>query len=130
MGRRKRKIMNRTESLAYVKNYFHEIFEHKNIDAIDSFVDREYFDDDIGDPKVDHIENSKKFLSDLFTTKPNIGVRVDSAIEKDGVTTSFIEWYEKKDDENEVIRKGIVIFVLRNGKILRRHTFLYFEKSI
>ena len=122
--------MNSTESLAYVKKYFHEIFDKRNINAIDYLFDKDYFDDDIGDPNINHVENSKKFLSDLFANNPNIGVNVVSAIEKDGVISSFIEWYVNKDNKNEIIRKGVVIFVLRNEKILHRHTFIYYEKKI
>jgi hypothetical protein len=122
--------MNNSESLAYVKNYFHEIFNKRNINAVDYYFDKDYFDDDIGDPNINHIVNSKKFLSDLFANNPNIGVNVVNALEKDRVISSFVEWYEKKDNKIEIIRKGIVIFVLRNEKIVHRHTFIYYEKKI
>jgi hypothetical protein len=128
VGLPKEDIVNSTESLAYVKSYFHEVFDKRNINAIDYYFDKDYFDDDIGDPSINHIENSKKFLSDLFNKNPNIGVNVVNAIEKDGVISSFVEWYDKKDNDKGIIRKGIVIFVMRNEKILHRHTFIYFEK--
>lgn len=119
--------MNNQESLKFVRNYFDELFGKRNIDALDLYLDPEYFDDDIGDPSVDHIKNAKKFLKELFRKTPTIGVEVKDAMARDGVISAFLEWYVTESDMKRVIRKGIAIFVLRNQKILKRHTYIYYQ---
>ena len=54
--------MNDQESLECIRKYFDELFRKRNIDALDAYLAPEYFDDDIGDPKIDHIHNSKQYL--------------------------------------------------------------------
>jgi hypothetical protein len=50
--------MNNQESLEFVRTYFDELFGKWNLAALDLYLDKEYFDDDIGDPNVDHIHFS------------------------------------------------------------------------
>ncbi|PKO14385.1 MAG: hypothetical protein CVU39_15230 [Chloroflexi bacterium HGW-Chloroflexi-10] len=117
--------MDQQESLAFIREYFHQLFDLRNIDAIDHYLDRDYYDDDIGDPQVDHIQNSKEFLKNLFIKNPTIGVDVKDAISRDNVITAYLEWYVTKNDTRLTLRKGVAIFVLRGKKILKRHTFIY-----
>lgn len=120
--------MNNQESLEFIREYFDELFGKRNIDALDVYLDKDYFDDDIGDPKVDHIENSKAFLTKLFREKPTMGVDVKDAITRDGVISAFLEWFVCENNTKRIIRKGIAIFVLNNGKIRIRHTYIYYEE--
>jgi hypothetical protein len=117
--------MNNQESLEFVRKYFDELFGRRNVDALDVYLDKEYFDDDIGDPKVDHIENSKAYLQELFREKPTIDVDVQDAITQDNVISAFVEWFVWENNLKKTIRKGIVIFVLNNLKIRKRHTYIY-----
>jgi hypothetical protein len=120
--------MNNQESLEFVRTYFDELFGKQNIDALDVYLDPDYFDDDIGDPKVDHIKNSKEFLAALFRKNPTIGVDVIAAITQEEVISAFLEWFVMEKDAKRVIRKGIAIFVVRNRKILKRHTYIYYQE--
>jgi len=120
--------MNNQESLAFIRNYFDELFGKRNLDALDVYLDKDYFDDDIGDPHVDHIRNSKEYLAELFRTNPALGVNVTDAVTRDDVISVFLEWFVLKNDVKRIIRKGIAIFVLRDQKILKRHTFTYFQE--
>jgi len=120
--------MNNQEGLAFIRKYFNELFGKRNIDALDVYLDREYFDDDIGDPKVDHLENAKAYLQELFREKPTIGVDVKDAITQDDVISAFVEWFIFENRVKRIIRKGIVIFVLNNLKIRKRHTYIYYEE--
>jgi hypothetical protein len=120
--------MNNQESLEFVRNYFDELFGKRNINALDIYLDQDYFDDDIGDPSVDHIKNAKKFLKELFRKAPTIGVDVKDAIARDGVISAFLEWHVIESGVKRIIRKGIAIFVVRNQKILKRHTYIYYQE--
>jgi hypothetical protein len=118
--------MNNQESLTYVRKYFDELFDKRNVDALDEYLDPDYFDDDIGDPAMDHIKNSKEYLKELFIKQPTIGVEVFDAIERDNVISAYLEWYVLENDKKRTIRKGVAIFCLRNQRIFKRHTFIYY----
>lgn len=119
--------MNNQEGLAFIRKYFDELFGKRNIDALDVYLDKNYFDDDIGDPNADHIENSKAYLNELFRERPTIGVDVKDAITQDDVISAFVEWFVFENRVKRTIRKGIVILVVNNLKIRKRHTYIYFE---
>jgi hypothetical protein len=119
--------MNNQEGLEFIQKYFDELFGKRNINALDVYLDKDYFDDDISDPTVDHIKNSKEFLAELFRERPTIGVDVKDAITRDGVISAFIEWFVSENNSKRIIRKGIAIFVVNNQKILKRHTYIYSE---
>jgi hypothetical protein len=120
--------MNNQEGLEFIRKYFDELFGKRNIDALDVYLDKEYFDDDIADPNVDHKKNSKEYLAELFREKPMLGVDVKDAITHDGIITAFLEWFVQENSVKRVIRKGVAIFVVSNQKILKRHTYIYYEE--
>lgn len=120
--------MNNTESFDFIQKYFDEVFNKRNVDALDVFLDREYFDDDIGDPEVDHIQNSKDYLIELFDGTPAIRVDVKDTITRDNVISAFLEWFVCENSQKRVIRKGVAIFVVEGRRIRKRHTFIYFEE--
>ena len=117
--------MKDQESLEFIRGYFDELFGKRNVDALDAYLDIEYFDDDIGDPNVDHIQSAKQYLLHLFEDKPTIGVEVQDAVGRDGVISAFLEWFVTENDGKRIIFKGVAIFVLREQKILKRHTYIY-----
>lgn len=119
--------MNDLNGLEFIRTYFDELFNRRNIDALDIYLHEEYFDDDIGDPALDHIQSSKEFLADLFQRNPTIGVEVIDAITHENVISAFLEWSVQENGQKRVIRKGVAIFVIDDRKIRKRHTFLYFE---
>lgn len=120
--------MNDQEGFDYIKRYFFELFDRRNMEALHEFLDPEYFDDDIGDPAVDHIANSKEYLRQWFIEQASISVEVSGAAVKDDVISAFLEWHVSENGCKRVIRKGVAIFVLRDRKILRRHTFIYYNE--
>ena len=120
--------MDNSEGLEFIRKYFDELFNKRNINALDVYLDRDYFDDDIGDPNVDHLKSSKEFLTELFTRNPSIGVDVKDAITHDDVISAFLEWFVRENNKKRVIRKGIAIFVVAEQRIRKRHTFVYFEE--
>jgi hypothetical protein len=120
--------MNNQEALEFIRKYFDELFGKRNINALDVYLDKDYFDDDIGDPSVDHIQNSKEFLAALFRQRPGLGVDVKDAIVHDDVIAAFLEWVVNENDVKRTIRKGVAIFVVKDQKILKRHTYVYFEE--
>jgi hypothetical protein len=119
--------MNSQESLEFIRMYFDELFGKRNLDALDDFMDPDYFDDDIGDPGIDHIASSKEFLANLFQRQPTIGVDVLDAIARDNVISAYLEWHVQENNHKRTIRKGVAIFVVRDQRILKRHTFIYYE---
>jgi hypothetical protein len=54
-------------------------------------------------------------------------VEVNDAIARDDVISAYLEWITKENGSKQTIRKGVAIFVVKDQKILRRHTFIYFE---
>jgi len=120
--------MNNQEGLEFIKKYFDELFVKRNIDALYTFLDENYFDDDIGDPEINHLENSKAFLTELFKAQPSIGVDVKDAITLDNVITAYLNWFVVENNAKRIIRKGIAIFVLKDQKILKRHTYIYYQE--
>jgi len=117
--------MNNQEGFDFIRGYFDELFGKRNVKALDDYLDKIYFDDDIGDPSEDHIQNSKEFLKELFLRKPTIGVEVIDAICHDDVLTAYLEWYRMDSGSRQLVRKGVAIFVLNGKRIVKRHTFIY-----
>lgn len=97
--------MNNQEGLEFIRKYFDELFGKRNLDALDFYLDRNYFDDDIretdddiGETDVDHIKNSKAFLKEWFRTRPSIGVDVKDAMAQDDVIDLlYARLYVKSD---------------------------------
>jgi hypothetical protein len=120
--------MNNQAGLEFIRKYFDELFGKRNIGALDLYLDENYFDDDIGDAEVDHLENSKEFLAEWFRVQPTIGVEVIDAITQDNVISAFLNWFVIESNTKRIIQKGVVIFVVNNQKILKRHTYIYSEQ--
>ena len=120
--------MNNQEGLAFLRKYFDELFGKRNIAALDVYLDKDYFDDDIGDPAVDHIQNAREYLAELFKRSPATGVDVKDAIVHDNVIAAFLEWFAEENHVKRTIRKGVAIFAVKDQKIVKRHTYVYFEE--
>lgn len=120
--------MNDQEGFEYIRKYFDDLFGKRNVNALDVYLDPDYFDDDIGDPGVDHIQNSKEYLTNMFAQNPAVGVDVKAAIVRDGVISAYLDWHVTEKGVKRVIRKGVANFALKQGKIVKRHTFVYFEE--
>lgn len=120
--------MNHLEGLEFIRAYFDELFAKHNLAILDTCLDPCYFDDDIGDPAVDHLQNSKEYLTDLFRKDPTVGVTVVDAVTHDDVISAYLEWFRIKEGEKKVFRKGVAVFVISGRKIIKRHTFIYFEQ--
>jgi predicted SnoaL-like aldol condensation-catalyzing enzyme len=121
--------MNDQDAFEYIKGYFHDLFTRRDLTALDRYLDREYCDDDIGDPTVDQIANSKEYLGRLFLEKPTIGVDVIRAVSHGDVIAAFLEWHVREDDVRKVIMKGLANFQLRGNRILKRQTFIYYNEG-
>jgi hypothetical protein len=111
----------------FVRNYFHSLFIDKDIDSLDTYLDKEYWDDDIGSAGVDHIQNSKDFLRTLFIEDPTRGVEVKNVITLDDTITCYLYWYTMADEVKTIVRKGVVIFEMRGARIRKRHTYTYWK---
>lgn len=120
--------MNDQESLEFIRAYFDELFGKRNVNTLEVYLDKDYFDDDIGDPNVDHIENSREYLLELFKRQPTIGVDVKDAITQDGVISAFLEWFVLENNVKRTIRRGVAIFEVKDCKIYKRHTYVYYEE--
>lgn len=119
--------MTNAQALDFIRVYFDELFVKHNVDALDVYLHPDYSDDDIGSGEADHIQNSKDFLRDWFEKEPTIRVEVKDAMAQDDVITAFLEWHRTEKGVRQTLRKGVAIFVLKERKIYKRHTYLYFE---
>ena len=120
--------MKTGEAKTFIEAYFHELFENRDITALDRYLAKDYWDDDIGEEGIDHITNSKAFLQNLFQTRPKVKVRVGDVMIKDEVLAAYLEWYEREGEVEDVFRKGIALFEIKNMKIVKRHTYIYFDE--
>ena len=121
--------MNDSEALSFLREYFAALFIRHDLEVIDTYMAPDYFDDDIGDPNVNHLQCSKDFLADLFMRMPGIGVEVKSACCRDDVISAYLNWTLDENGQHRVIKKGVAIFVLRDRQIIKRHTFLYYSEE-
>lgn len=117
--------MNDQDALEYIRGYFDELFGKHNLAALDNYLDKDYFDDDIGDSAVDHIQNSKEYLRALFKNQPTIAVEVNKAVIFDNVITTYLEWYVLENGARKTLHKGVAVFVMKDRRIFRRHTYHY-----
>lgn len=121
--------MNQQQSLEFIRTYFHKLFVEHNVDILDEYLDPDYFDDDIGDPHADHIRNSKEFLREWFKRCPTVGVEVLDVMTHDEVLTAYLEWFDHENGVRKSLQKGVAIFVMKDKKIIKRHTFIYTKQS-
>jgi hypothetical protein len=121
--------MNDQEGFTFIREYFDELFGKRNVDALSSYLDENYFDDDIGEFEVDHVKCSKEFLAALFRRQPTIGVDVKAANVQDNVISAFLHWFVMEEEVKRIIRKGVAMFVVENRKIVRRHTYIYYDEA-
>lgn len=119
--------MNNQQALDWMRAYFHRLFVERDVDALDDYLHPDYFDDDIGAEVSDHVQDSKDYLRGWFQRTPGIGVDVLEAMAAGGVISAFLDWYVQEGGDKKVIMKGVAVFVLRDGKILHRHTFMYHQ---
>ena len=121
--------MNDGEAFEYIKNYFYELFVNKDLGTIDNYLVTNYYDDDIGETTDNHRKESKAYLLELFRKDPTINVCVKKVQVQDDVISAYLEWNSKKEDEIEVLRKGIAIFEIVDMKIRKRHTYIYYTNQ-
>jgi predicted SnoaL-like aldol condensation-catalyzing enzyme len=113
----------------FIYDYFNEIFNKRNIDELDIYLDENYYDDDIGEGSKNHIRNSKEYLSNIFKKNPTIEVEVIKVIVRDNVITAYLEWKAERNSKKVILRKGIGIFEIKENKIIRRHTYIYYQSK-
>ena len=88
-----------------------------------SYLHKDYGDDDIGESDANHIENSKRYLLELFKNNPQINVDVVKTMSMDGTIAAYLQWYIAGErGEKDIIRKGIAIFEIEDHHIRKRHT--------
>ncbi len=121
--------MNSEQAHAFVSRYFRRLFDDHDLNALDDYLHPNYWDDDIGDSAADHIENAKSYLAKVFGEKPRLRVDVRATIALDDVIMSYLEWYEGEGAERRTQMKGAAIFVLDEGRILKRHTYIYEKRA-
>ncbi len=122
-------VITQKQAEAFVKRYFELLFVDHDIESLDLNLDPNYWDDDIGKQGINHIQNSKEYLKQLFIKNPTIGVEVGNILTQDSTITSYVSWFILNGMERKVIRKGIAIFEMKNWKIAKRHTYVYFEEE-
>lgn len=119
--------MDKDAAEKFIRNYFHALFVEKDIDSLDDYLDKDYWDDDIGSTDVNHIQSSKEFLRALFIDDPTRGVEVKSVMTFDDTITSYLHWYTMTGGGKTIVRKGVAIFEMCGTKIRKRHTYTYWK---
>ncbi len=123
--------MNDDEGRAYIQKYYDQVFNGRNIDELEVFLDKEYDDDDIPDTEIDQIKNSREYLTNLFQKIPSIKVIVNGAITHDNIIVAFLEWYRIEKSLEQSLKKGICIFTINSeNKIIRKHNYIYFDTHV
>ena len=118
-------LLDNKDAFTFIEEYFSVLFKERKLEKLNDYLHQEYWDDDIGASGIDHIENGKQYLTQLFERKPKVGVIVKSAMICDNVITAYLEWYNDVTEMKSLWLKGIGLFVMDSGKIRKRHTFIY-----
>ncbi len=119
--------MTDKEAFAFISAYFHDLFDARDLSALDRYLSPDYFDDDIGPSCADHVGNSRRYLSDWFSREPTVGVTVNKAMISHDVISADLEWHTGEDIGGKTLMRGVACFVIRDGRITHRHTFMYFK---
>ncbi len=119
--------MTDKEAFAFIKTYFHDLFDKRDLSALDRYLSPDHFDDDIGPACSDHIANSKQYLSDWFAREPTVGVKVHKAMVSHDVISADLEWHAAENDGRRTLMRGVACFAVKDGRIVHRHTFMYFR---
>ena len=108
---------------------FRQITPDRDLSALDEYLHPNHWDDDIGQSSIDHIQNSKEYLTDLFHSIPTIGVEVHHTTITDNVITSYLEWFHEDKGRKITRMKGVGIFVMEGSQILKRHNYMYYKRE-
>ena len=119
--------MTDEQAAGFIREYFHALFETRDLDALGDYLHPDYIDDDIGNDRIDNIEAGKSYLTDLFRRHPTVNVSVGKTVVVDDVITSYLEWTTTRSGQAVVHIRGTATFVMDAGRIRRRHTFVYFN---
>lgn len=114
--------MTDEEAHVFIKSYFGDLFGSKNVEVLDTYLHKDYYDYDIGAEEQDHIGNSKAYLTSMFDRHPTIDVRVVKTMCHRDTIASFLEWYVLVDGVETIKSRGVGIFEIAEGKIRRRAT--------
>lgn len=117
--------MDDAEAFDFIRTYFHRLFVDRDLSALEAYLHPDYWDDDIGDPAVNHREDSRRYLAELFARQPRIGVTVERAVCQGEVIAAYLAWHEGE----AVLRRGVALFVVHGGQIVKRHTFIHEEAA-
>lgn len=120
--------MDQATAERFVRDYFRALFVDHDLDSLDTYLDKDYWDDDIGETGTDHIVNSKEYLRAMFTEKPGVGVEVKGVSTLDDTITSYLYWYVAEGGVKTITMKGVAIFEMKGKRIAKRHTYIYWEK--
>jgi hypothetical protein len=121
--------MNNAEAHRFLAHYFKRLFVDRDPSVLDECLHPEYHDDDIGPDCADHIRNSKEYLTALWRDVPTIGVAVRDTVVADDVIAAHLEWFHLENGKKVSRQKGVGIFVMEDGRIRKRHNYLYFRKE-
>lgn len=122
--------MTNQEARQFITRYFKALFTDRDVQALDEYLHPDYRDDDIGPDSPDHIQQSKEYLTRFFLEVPSIGVHVTETVVADNVITAYLEWYHLDQGRKVTRMKGIGLFVMEGGRILKRHTFIYYKNNV
>jgi len=122
--------MNDREATRFIEEYFSSLFMERDVDVLDRYLHPDYWDDDCGQEGINHIEDSKEYLRDLFSRIPTVGVSVGRVTAEGNVITAFLDWTLEDADVITTWKRGIAIFVLEGDRIRKRHTYIYDSREI
>jgi hypothetical protein len=121
--------MDSVQTREFICRYFKRLFNDRDVAVLEECLDGQYWDDDIGKTDLDHVQKSKDFVSDLFRRVPTIGVEVRGTAVLDDVITAYLEWFDYEKGMRSTWMRGVGVFEMKGGRILKRHTYIYYRRS-
>jgi hypothetical protein len=109
----------------YLKAFFRELYEKKDVSCLDRYLHPEYFDCDIGPGTKDHVGASKDFVLKKYTEDPGFRVNVKEVRKLGRAYCARLVWSTREDGAEKILFEGIATFLIEGGKIRRRGTFLF-----
>ncbi len=109
----------------FLRNFFTELYEEKDLSCLDRYLHPDYFDYDIGAGVKDHLRNSKEYVLRKYEEDPGFRVAVKRVRKLGRAYCARLVWLSSENGSEKTLFEGIATFLIEDGRIRRRGTFLY-----
>ena len=112
----------RPSAQVVVREYFHRLFDERDLTVCDELLSSDYKDHDAPPDTPPGPENTRNFVAGFLDEYPNLRVEIEDLIAEGGSAAARIVWRGNHKETGEAIHQmGVVILrVNENGQITER----------